>query len=224
MTGVQPSPRPRRVSRPRWLDGRLVLGIVLVATSVLLGAKVVGDAHRTRRAVALTRDVAAGTLLSSADLRTVDVALPDGTGYLDDLNEAVGKVVNRSLGSGELVPAAALGTAPPHTVLTVPLGADAAPPLQAGQRIEIWLSTDSCPSVVLLADVPVQDVRQPSAGGFSADGGQDVVLRVPSDQADRVVTALALSGATLRAGVLSGSPRARASLPSLDQCSRSGGS
>jgi hypothetical protein len=224
MTTVPPSPRPHRVNRPRWLDARLAMGILLVAASVLLGVKVVGDARRTGRAVALTHDVAVGTLLDRSDLRIVDVALPDTGLYIADPDTAVGKVVNRGVGSGELLPAAALGPAPPDTVLTVPLAADAAPPLQPGQRIEIWLSTASCPSVVLLADVPVQDVRPPSSGAFAADGGQDVVLRIPAGLADRVVTALALDGATLRAGVLSGRSRTVPALPPLDPCRPSAGS
>jgi hypothetical protein len=190
----------------------------LVAASVLLGVKVVADARRTGHAVAVTRDLAAGTVLTAAELRLVDATLPDVAPYLGDVAGAVGKVVNRPVRSGELLPASALGVPPAHTVLTVPLGPDAAPPLQPGQRIEIWLSTKTCPSVVLLADVPVQDVRQPSAGAFSTSGGQDLVLSVARQDAERVITALALDGAVLRAGVVSGPPSPASALPSLDGC------
>ena len=37
-----PGPVPRRVRPPRWLDLRLVLGVLLVLASVLLGARIVG--------------------------------------------------------------------------------------------------------------------------------------------------------------------------------------
>jgi hypothetical protein len=221
MTAVEPSPAPRRISRPRWLDLRMLLGILLVATSVLLGVKVVGDARRSGRAVAVTRDLAAGSVLTAADLRVVDATVPDGSPYFPDPTTAVGKALNRPLAAGELLPSAALGRPPAHTVLTVPLAPDAAPPLEAGERIEIWLSTKTCPSVVLLADVTVQDVRAPSSGAFGATGGQDVVLNVAPPQADRVVTALALDGATLRAGVLSGAQRTSPNLPPLDGCAGS---
>ena len=42
MTGgeMPPGPTPRRVRPPRWLDLRLVLGVLLVLGSVLLGARV----------------------------------------------------------------------------------------------------------------------------------------------------------------------------------------
>jgi hypothetical protein len=215
---VDPSPAPRRVNRPRWLDLRLLLGIVLVAASVLLGAKVVSDARRSGRAVAVTRDLETGIVLSAAELRVVDATLPDGAAYLEDVDRAVGKVLNRPVKAGELLPSSALGTPAADTVLTVPLGPDAVPPLQPGMRIEIWLSTKACPAVVLLADVPVQDVRQPSSGAFSSTGGQNVVLSLAPQEAQRVITALALDGAVLRAGMLSGLPSPAPTLASLDGC------
>ncbi len=41
------APVARRVRPPRWLDLRLVLGVLLVLGSVLLGARVVGAADAT---------------------------------------------------------------------------------------------------------------------------------------------------------------------------------
>lgn len=218
-----PSPTPRRVSKPRWLDLRLVLGVVLVIGSVLLGATLLGGARHTDPHLAVTHDLAAGTTLRADDLRSVDVRLPDGQGtlYLADADEAVGKVLSRPLAEGELLPAGALsGSGPARTTVSVPLAADAAPRLARGQRIELWVSSATCRSVVLLPDVTVQDVQDTDAGTFaSAGGGQDVVLSVPPDLADRVVRALAIDGATIRAGVLSGSAAAaQQGLPDLGAC------
>src|SRR3954449_3519595 len=70
-----PGPVPRRVRPPRWLDLRLVLGVLLVLGSVLLGARVVGAADATVPVWAVTGDLAAGTHLVAADLRAVDVRL-----------------------------------------------------------------------------------------------------------------------------------------------------
>src|SRR6476469_1490712 len=63
---------PRRVRPPRWLDLRLVLGVLLVLGSVLLGARVVGAADATVPVWAVTGDLAAGTRLDASDLRAVD--------------------------------------------------------------------------------------------------------------------------------------------------------
>ena len=220
------SPTPRRVSPPRWLDLRLVLGIVLVLAAVLTGATVIAHARHTDRQLAVTHDLAAGARLRGSDLRLVDAQLPSDVraGYLTDPAQAVGKVLARSLHAGELVAATVLSPGAAHTTVSMPFAADAAPTLSRGERIVVWLSTARCPSVVLLPDVTVQDVRTGDGGGFSAAGsGQDVVVSVAPELAQRVVEALAIDNATIRAGVLSGTARtaAPARLPALTGCAPS---
>jgi SAF domain-containing protein len=216
-----PSPEPNRVATPRWLDPRLVFGIVLVLAAVLVGALVVARARHTDKELAVKRNLAAGTTLRADDVEAVDAQLPDTAHvYVRDRAKVVGKVLDRPLARGELVPSAALGSAPPRTTVSVPFAADAAPKLSRGQRIVVWLSTKSCPSVVLLDDVTVQDVHAADAGSFASGGaGQDVVLSVSPALAQRVNSALALDGVTIRAGVLTGGSRVAArSLPALASC------
>lgn len=227
MPGMEfPSPTPRRVSKPSWLDLRLVFGIILVAAAVLIGAVVVQRARHTEKELAVTRDLAAGTTLQSGDVRQVDVQLPDSVaGYVRDAHKVVGKVLSAPLHKGELVPARVLGAAPQRTTVTIPFASDAAPKLSRGQRIVVWISAKTCPSVVLLPDVVVQNVSAADAGSFASGGaGQDVVLSVTPALAQRVVTALAIEDATIRAGVLTGAPRAAAPLASLDACTAASGS
>jgi hypothetical protein len=224
VTVEYPSPRPRRISTPRWFDLRLVLGIVLVLAAVLVGAVVVSRAEHTDKELAVTRDLAVGTRVQASDLRLIDVQLPDDVrhdaAYLSDPDQAVGKTLNRALRKGELVPAAVLAAATTATTVSVPFAADAAPALTRGQRIVVWLSTATCPSVVLLPDVTVQDVHTSDSGGFSTSGtGQDVVVSVAPRLAQRVVAALAIQDATIRAGVLTGSGSGSSgTLPSLHAC------
>jgi hypothetical protein len=217
-----PSPTPRRVRKPRWLDLRLVLGIGLVLVAVFVGASVIAHARHTDRRLAVTRDLAAGATLRADDLKVVNVALP-GSGasaYLVDAHQAIGKVLGRPVSAGELLPAGALRAAQPRTTVTVPFAADAAPKLARGQRIEVWLSTSKCPSVVLLPDVTVQDVTAADDATFSTGtGGQDAVLSLAPPLAQRVVAALAIHDATIRAGVLSGvTDSAAATLAPLADC------
>jgi hypothetical protein len=223
MSGVTASsPTPRRVQTPSWLDPRLLLGLALVLGSVLVGAKVVTAANHSYRMLAVNRDLAAGTVLSTAELSTVHVRLSSSSraAYLDSAGKAVGRRLNRALARGELVPAAAVATPAALTTVTIPFGADAAPALAPGQRMRIWLSTKACPSAVLLADVTVQAVHISGGGSFSSAGGQNVVVSVEPELATRVVDALAKDGATIRAGVLSGprAPAANADLPDLSGC------
>jgi len=79
-TEARPGPTPRRIRPPRWLDLRLVLGVLLVLGSVLLGARVVAAADATVPVWAATGDLAAGTELTAGDLRAVDVRLGDSAG------------------------------------------------------------------------------------------------------------------------------------------------
>lgn len=216
------SPAPRRVKPPRWLDLRLLLGLALVVASVLLGAFAFSRAQHTSRVLATTRELAAGTTLSAGDVRFVSVKLPSDahSHYLARRAAAVGKQLTRDLGADELLPSDAVHAAPTRTTLSVPLAAGAAPTLRAGERIEIWLSTKACASVVLLSDVTVQSVHDSGAAGLVHDGGQDVVLSVAPELADRVISALAGDGATVRAGVITGARQAHsgAPLPDLHEC------
>jgi hypothetical protein len=77
---------------------------------------------------------------------------------------------------------------------------------------------------VLLADVVVQGVEQSDRGSFGAHGGQDVTLSVAAPLAARVVDALSLDGATIRAGLLTGPAEPPAGpLPDLVLCSSPAG-
>jgi hypothetical protein len=223
MSGVTvSSPVPRRVRAPSWADPRLLLGVALVLGSVLVGAKVVSSANHSYRMLTVNRDLAAGTMLTTADVSPVRVKLTDRGRrlYLSDERAAVGRQLNRALGRGELVPVSALSTPAALTTMTIPFAPDAAPALSPGQRVEVWISTKGCPSSVLLADVTVQDVHTSAGGSFSSAGGQSIVVSIAPALAGRVVDALARDGATIRAGVLTGPMHAAANelLPELADC------
>lgn len=223
-TATPPSPVPRRVRGPRWLDARLLLGIALVLGCVLAGALVFSRVTRTQQVWAISHDVAAGAVLQPADLRPVPVRLPDSAdSYVLASDSLVGKTVYRPLTAGELVPRAAVTTTAAATSLTIPLDAKSAPSLARGERIKVWVSSKKCAELPLLNDVTVQDVTATGGSAFVSGQGQAVVVRVPGELADRVVTALALDGAVLRAGVLDGpvdpsQAGPAASLPSLTAC------
>lgn len=213
---IDPSPAPRRLATPRWLDLRLVLGVVLVLGAVLLGATVISRARSTHRVVTARHDLAAGTVLHADDVQLADVQLPgNGTGvYLDDLHAALGRRLDRPVSRGELVPSAAVRRVRASTTLTVPFAAGAAPHLRAGQRIEVWVSAAGCAGVVLLPDVTVQEVHQDTSGSFdTGSDGQDAVIAVDPASADRVIAALALDQAKIRAGVLVGAPAPTSAVP-----------
>jgi hypothetical protein len=220
---VGDSPVSRRVRTPSWLDLRLVVGIVLVIGSVLVGAKVVGAADHTSRYWVAAHDLAPGIVLESSDLRSASVRLPAGAGaYYPVATSPLGQTVDRQVGQGELLPRSAVGMTVAATTVTIPLGVDDAPKILAGERITVWVSTARCPSAIVLADVAVQDLDSSHSGSLAVSGSEDVIVRVPTDQALRVVQALALANGVLRAGILDGPGPADVTLPDLTMCASSG--
>jgi hypothetical protein len=224
MSAVLPvSPTPRRVHAPSWLDLRLVVGVMLVLASIGGGALVVSASSRTERVWAVRHDIQPGIVLTGADVVAVSVRVPSGRElYYTSATSVTGQSVTRPLAAGELLPRSAVGAVPSTTTVTIPLGADLAPEIKAGQRITVWVSTVACPSAVVLPDTPVQDVQDARGSGFGSSGGQDVVVRLSRGDAQRVVEALALKGGTMRAGVVTGSSPSAATESPLTGCADGG--
>ena len=216
------SPQPRRVRTPSWFDPRLIVGVLLVLGSVAAGALVVARADSTRSIVAVSRDLAAGTVLTADDVHTTRARLAGASAlYVPVPALAVDQTLTVALTRGQLLPRSALGpTSKSETTLTIPVEPENAPDVERGQRIAVWVSTQYCQAVLVIGDVVVQDVREAGTGALSAASNESLVVRAPGALAQRVVTALGLSGATLRVGVLGGAPdlNANANLPALGTC------
>jgi hypothetical protein len=215
------SPQPRRLRTPKWLDVRLAAGLALLLGAVLLGAKVVSAADATTPMWAAAHDLAPGSVLTDGDLTAVRVRLSEGAGlYLEEKTRPVGRTLSRPVSAGELLPQRALTATVPGTTVTVPLSAANAPKITRGERVELWVTTRTCSAVPILDDVTVQEVQAGTGGAFATGATQGVVVRVPPDQAQRLVGALALDGAVIRAGILDGPSNAEANahLQSLDAC------
>src|SRR6478752_6315960 len=156
-----PGPTPRRVRPPRWLDLRLVLGVLLVLGSVLLGARVVGAADATVPVWAVTGDLAAGTELAAGDLRAVDVRLGDAAdAYLATSTRPEGRTLARAVRAGELLPRAALDAMTELVQVALPVQSGYVPPgLERGQVVDVYAVAD------------------PAAGANVADGSVSPVVR-----------------------------------------------
>src|SRR5690349_14618782 len=152
-----PGPTPRRVRPPRWLDLRLVLGVLLVLGSVLLGARVVGAADATVPAWSVTGDLAAGTVLSSDDLTPVDVRLDAvAPGYLATTVDPAGRTLARAVGAGELLPGAALEETTDLVQVALPAQAGWVPPgLRRGQLVDVYAVADPAAGAAGRADASV---------------------------------------------------------------------
>jgi hypothetical protein len=205
------SPRPRRLRRPSWLDPRALTGLALIVGSMLVGARALAAADHRSAVIAVRTSVQAGTVLRAEDVTTVRVQLPVSARgrYVAQLRDAVGQQVNQPLEAGELLPSAALAMPSPSTTVVLALGDGAAPPLRAGERIEVWAAMHGCAATVLLDDAVVQDVRA-DQGQFGSGGGSEVVVMLDPDAAERVARTVALDGVALRVGIVAGPPRTEA--------------
>src|SRR3954468_13497919 len=159
---LRPGPVPRRVRPPRWLDLRLVLGLVLVLGSVLLGARVGSAADATVPVWAAAGDLAAGTVLTPEDLVAVDVRLDDVAGsYLASSTRPEGRTLARGVGDGELLPRAVLAEPARLVQLALPVQAGYVPPsLRRGQLVDVYAVAEPAPGAAAAPD-----------GGGAAGGG-----------------------------------------------------
>lgn len=198
-----PSPRAARLRSPSWLDRRLLLGLLLVFTSVVVGARVLAGADTSVPVYAATRDLVAGTALADSDLRVARVRLfGNGDRYVSAAgSKPAGYVLVRAVGRDELLPRLALtadAAATPVRLVTLPVRRNHLPPgLGHGRAVDVYLSRSGggsgskavavAPSLVL-AGVPVDSVADRGSRLAAADE-TGVVLRVPVASVAAVVAA-----------------------------------
>ena len=208
------SPAARRSSTPRWLDLRLLIGLVLVAASVVTGAKVISASDKTVTVWAVTKDLAAGTTISESDVRTVDVRLDDNaSSYVAASSDPVGKTLVRDVGSGDLLPAKAVGTSDEMVSLALSVPASRVPvTVRRGDRVTLY-ATDpkqadgaaSAATTLVAEAVTVAEVSDRSQGALSVGSGElQVVIKVRScavtkildDTVERVLTLVEVPNGT----------------------------
>lgn len=221
MSDAPPSPRARRLATPGWLDGRLLLGVLLVLVSVIIGARVLSAADRTQAVWSAAHDLAPGSPVEAGDLTPIRVRLFDsGARYLSaDRPAPAGYLLRRAVSAGELVPVDALAAAGRDVevrLVTVAVARGHLPPdLRADQQVDVHMTPDvrrpvgggaatgptSSPSpraAVPEAGAPrlvlagVPVVRRESVEGLGAGGqAEPVVLQVRPDQVAPLLRAVA---------------------------------
>ena len=188
------APRASRLTRPSWLDLRLVAGVALVLLAVLGGARVVTAAGHTTPVRALRHDLVQGSVVGAGDVVPAAVHFDSTAGAQQYLSAGValpaGVRLARSAAAGELLPRAALGAAGPATV-SLPLGltsGNVPPGLGVGTLVDVWAvpgpsagaaTTRQSPAVEVLAGVPVSAVS--GTGSFGATGTTVVTVSIPRD-------------------------------------------
>lgn len=192
-------PDAARLKFPTWRDPRLVVGLVLVVSSVAGTWWLVARASTTVPVYAAAADLPAGTTVGPGDVETVAVHLGDTGGhYLGAGQDPTGRVLAHSLTRGELVPAAALeeaGTAARRPV-TVPVEGGLPTGVRRGATVDVWASapgatagTFRAPRVVR-EGVAVASVHE-DRGALGTRNGSAVEILVPDEGLADVLTVLA---------------------------------
>ena len=199
---VPTAPTPRRLSRPRWLNVRVVGGIVLVIAAVVIGARVVGASSQTATMWVADRNLAAGTVLVTSDLSTVEVNLGENAGlYLGPgSNSPIGMTVLTPVAAGELLPASSVEQPSAGRVVAIGVEPENMPPgVDHGSTIDLYLtkgavagSESEATTELIGRDLTVQSVAAPSSGGLSGATSNRYALSVllPADVADKLVRIL----------------------------------
>ncbi|QOD93189.1 hypothetical protein [Chryseoglobus sp. 28M-23] len=188
------APRPRR-----YRDPRLLIGLLLVAGSVLGVVGVVAAVDDGVEVYAAPRLLTVGEHVDASDLELRRVSLgPDSTTYLrgGQLPEG-GVIVSRSIGSGELVPLSAVGDVrgASSTTIVVSLATDLGGTVRAGDLLDLWSAPAleagryGAPTVLASGAQLVRSVAQ--EGIVSGAEAARVELLVPRREVARILHAVA---------------------------------
>lgn len=174
-------------ARRRRILARLSAGHVLMIVAGLLGLVLtmvaIRAAEHTERVAAAAGTIEAGRSLRAADVRWVDVRLPDDLAaravHPGDLDGLVGMVAATSIRAGDLLtdadfrPVAAAGG---KRAMSVPIDPARAVngELTAGDRVDVLLARGGEVDVVV-ADAEVLDVHDPGGGAL---GGADAQFAI----------------------------------------------
>ncbi|RJK95418.1 hypothetical protein [Vallicoccus soli] len=197
-----PAPAAPRLARPRWLDARLVVGLLLVLASVVLGARVVAAADDAVPVWAVTADLGPGTRLGEDDLVRRDVRLDAGAARYVSAAGAppVGWVLTRAVGDGELLPAAAVAREGAQDLRRLPVEVDpvSATGLRDHAVVDLYVVPGAGPgdaappaSEPVLEGVTVDEVAERTGGLAPGSRGGSVVLLVTPEGARAVLDAQA---------------------------------
>ncbi|WP_284534358.1 hypothetical protein [Nocardioides sp. T2.26MG-1] len=196
---VAPVPPATRASRPGWRDPRLWLGVLIVAVSVVAGARLLAAADDTVAVWAVAADAGPGAQLSAGDLVAHRVRFADGDDlgrYFSVEDELPGDLrLVRGVSAGELLPRAAIGDAEADadTVeLPVAIDAEQVPgSVQAGSVVSVYLLGGRRDAgVPPLEDVTVVDAPALETTFGATTGRRQLVLAVPEAAAAAFLDAL----------------------------------
>ena len=194
-------PPATRARAAGWRDPRLAVGVVIVALSVLLGARLFAAADDTVAVWSLREHVPAGAVLGAGDLQVARVHLGDSVidRYVPaDDRLAGGTVAAHDLDAGELLPRSAVVPAGERPLVEVPLSVapdDLPASVVRGSTVDVWVTPaasapgDHPRARLALHDVLVVAVPD-AADSLAPRTTQQVIVGLDETDADLLADAL----------------------------------
>ena len=184
------------------IDARLVVGLLLVALSVLGGLRLAATSDQTVAVYAAARDLPADHVLAAGDLRMTRIHANDdvlaGLVSAANGNPPVHRLLRYPLAEGGLIAAATLGGVESEgREITVPIGSDHAlgGALEPGDRVDILASfdkgTELAKTLTVAAGARVVDVVH-ADGLFGQHEGELTALTISVTPDDVVFVAFAV--------------------------------
>lgn len=178
------SPAAERLSPPRWRDGRLVFGVLLVLISVLLGARVLSSADHTTSVLTASRVLPAGHVLEPGDVRVRNVRL-SGIGGRYWPGSAgpglVGHPLLTAVGEGDLLARSAVADTvdpQPYRIVSLPLDPARLPQLHRGDLVDVFATYKATTSAAGRTSAVLRGVEY--VGGSDSTGTRVAIeVRVP---------------------------------------------
>lgn len=187
-----PTPTASRLPRARWLDARLLAGLLMVLLSVVVGAKVFADADERVEVWSVTRDLGADTPLTDDDVAVVAVRLDEvAGGYVSADEDLEGLVLSRPLGKGELLPVSAVARSGADDQRRVVIEVDrfGVAGLAKGRVVDLYVVRETpsgeppaAPELVLAGVTVGEDVK--SGGSAFGGSGSKAGVTLLVDQVD----------------------------------------
>ncbi|WP_052226602.1 SAF domain-containing protein [Microbacterium mangrovi] len=193
-------PASRRAPRPHrpWRDVRLLLGIVLIASSIAGVWGVVTVARRTAPVLVATHRILPGQALHAADFRIADAALGESRDLYLTTPSALhgGAVATRVIAPGELIAASAVTTTEgaATTTVSVHTAQDVPSDVHDGSEVDVWAAAAKTqggyerPQVIVPGAVVASVTRDK---GVMGGAGAGVELVVPRDDVAALLAAIA---------------------------------
>ena len=186
-----------RVRRPSWRDPRLLIGLALIALAVAAVVMIVQRSDTTEPFYAAARDLAPGTVVRDDDLVVVHVRVSHGE-YVRESDAVAGKVLARTVGEGELVPASALVDPGGYSAraIAVKSSMPLADGVGVGSLVDVWVTVQDdsgSHSTLVGSGLAVTDVRE-AKSSLGSEGGQTVYVAVPLSDVAKVLDAVSSDG------------------------------